>query len=165
MTDLGTLGGTSSGAYGINNSGQIVGNASIAGNTAAHAFLYSGGIINDLGILDGATSSFAFGINNSGQVVGFSETVGDNTANRAFLYTNGAMLDLNSLISADSGWALKVASAINDSGQIIGSGIINGQTHAFLMTPVPIPAAFWLFGSGLVGLFGFMRRGRSQRIN
>lgn len=27
-----------------------------------------------------------------------------------------------------------------------------------LLTPVPLPAAFWLFGSGLVGLLGFMRR-------
>lgn len=31
------------------------------------------------------------------------------------------------------------------------------------ITPVPLPAAFWFFGSGLIGLFGFMRRSHSQR--
>lgn len=30
---------------------------------------------------------------------------------------------------------------------------------------VPLPAAFWFFGSGLIGLFGFMRRGRAQNNN
>ncbi|MGI9320139.1 MAG: VPLPA-CTERM sorting domain-containing protein [Thiogranum sp.] len=28
-------------------------------------------------------------------------------------------------------------------------------------TPVPLPAAVWLFGSGLLGLFGIARRRRS----
>ena len=41
MTDLGTLGGTDSGA-GINDSGQVVGWASIPGNTQAHAFSRTG---------------------------------------------------------------------------------------------------------------------------
>jgi len=31
------------------------------------------------------------------------------------------------------------------------------------VAPVPLPAAFWLFGSGLVGLFGYVRR-RSNKI-
>lgn len=29
------------------------------------------------------------------------------------------------------------------------------------VTPVPLPAAVWLFGSGLIGLFGFSRRKKS----
>ncbi|WP_297527134.1 hypothetical protein [Thiohalobacter sp.] len=31
----------------------------------------------------------------------------------------------------------------------------------FYATPVPVPAAVWLFGSGLVGLMGLARRGRA----
>ncbi len=46
------------------------------------------------------------------------------------------MQDLNSLIPAGSGWALSVARDINDAGQIVGEGVINGQQRAFLLTPV-----------------------------
>jgi len=50
------------------------------------------------------------------------------------------MQDLNTLIPADSGWELISAVAINSSGQIIGTGIINNQTRAFLATPdTPTP--------------------------
>jgi probable HAF family extracellular repeat protein len=45
------------------------------------------------------------------------------------------MIDLNSLLPADSGWQLTEAKAINDSGQIVGYGIYNGQNpHAFLLS-------------------------------
>jgi len=36
------------------------------------------------------------------------------------------MQDLNALIPANSGWTLNWAFAINDNGQITGSGTING---------------------------------------
>lgn len=40
--------------------------------------------------------------------------------------------------------------AINDAGQIVGQGLINGQEHAFLMSPdtnqVPEPGALALWG-------------------
>jgi probable HAF family extracellular repeat protein len=48
------------------------------------------------------------------------------------------MVDLNTLIDPTLGWVLTTAAAVNDAGQIVGSGVINGQSHAFLMTP---PAA------------------------
>jgi len=43
------------------------------------------------------------------------------------------MVDLNSLLPANSGWTLTQASAINNEGQIVGYGIHNGATHAFLL--------------------------------
>src|SRR5687767_10631895 len=50
VTELGTLGGNDSYATGINNAGQVTGNAKTAtGET--HAFLYSDGVMNDLGTL------------------------------------------------------------------------------------------------------------------
>jgi probable HAF family extracellular repeat protein len=45
------------------------------------------------------------------------------------------MLDLNNLIPANSGWFLQAANAINDKGQIVGEGTLNGQIEAFLLTP------------------------------
>jgi hypothetical protein len=45
------------------------------------------------------------------------------------------MVDLNDLIAQDSQWILQMAAGINDSGQIAGQGLINGETHAFLATP------------------------------
>jgi len=37
-----------------------------------------------------------------------------------------------------SGWELKEACGINDLGQIVGWGIVNGQEHAFLLNRTPL---------------------------
>jgi probable HAF family extracellular repeat protein len=49
------------------------------------------------------------------------------------------MLDLNNLTPPDSGWLLTEAKDINDAGQIVGIGIVDGRQHAFLLTPVALP--------------------------
>src|SRR5262245_11182933 len=41
VTDLGTLGGTSSSAFGVNASGQVTGSSTTSGNSATHAFVWS----------------------------------------------------------------------------------------------------------------------------
>jgi probable HAF family extracellular repeat protein len=90
----------------------------------------------DLGLLPGAASSYADGINNVGQVVGYAFF--SNTDTHAFVWSpSTGMLDLNNLIPANSGWLLQGAGAINDQGQIVGWGLLNGngQTEAFLLTP------------------------------
>ena len=45
------------------------------------------------------------------------------------------MSDLNDLLAFGSGWELEAARAINEPGQIVGLGTINGETHAFILTP------------------------------
>ena len=56
---------------------------------------------------------------------------------------------MNSLIDPSSGWILADATAINDSGQIVGNGTNPaGQTHAFLLTPIPEPASLALLALG-----------------
>lgn len=163
MSDLYPLGIGGSTAYDINNTGQVaIGGATVGNNNVVHGFLYSNGAMSDLGTL-GGTYSTANDINNNGQVVGIAYTAG-NAAIHAFLYSGGSLLDLNNLIPSGSDWTLSYAYGINDLGQIVGRGMINGQTHAYLMTPttVPVPAAVWLFGSGLVGMLGFMRRGSNK---
>jgi len=156
-TSLGTLGGDNSFGQAINNAGQIAGYSET--NTkfiADHPFLYSNGVMIALG----PTSGEGLGINNLGQVVGVS-------SNKAFLYTNGTMIDLNALLPAESRWLLEDASDINDNGQIVGSGFIDGQQHAFLLSdlpPVPIPASWVMLLSGLiaVGAIGAATRRRGD---
>ena len=127
ITDLGTLGGSTSEARAINDSGQIVGYSYITGDSAYHVFLYSRGHMLDLGTL-GGSDSFAYGINNSGQIVGHSTYTG-NSAYHAFLYSGGSMLDLGTL-----GGFYSAADGINNRGQIVGSANITGNSayHAFL---------------------------------
>jgi probable HAF family extracellular repeat protein len=107
-----------------------------------HAFFYDGTQMNDLGTL-GGTNSFAWALNDSGQVVGRSDIAGG--AQHAFLYDGTGLHDLNALIPPNTGWVLQVAEAINDAGQIAGYGTFNGQTEAFLLTPLgassPAPPA------------------------
>jgi probable HAF family extracellular repeat protein len=137
MQDIGTLGGSSSGAGSINAIGQVVGQSQIAGDTAWHAFLFGGALMQDLGTL-GGTNSYGNDINALGQVAGESQITGDTTFH-AFIYSNGATSDLNTLIPSGSGWELRRAIDLNDLGQIVGFGIINGQAHGFLLTPVNTP--------------------------
>jgi probable HAF family extracellular repeat protein len=152
---LGTFGGNSSQATGVNNSGEVVGFASLA-DGYQNAFAEIGGSMLDLGTLGGG-SSYAYGINNSGEIVGYSWLADGGQS--AFLYYDGTMLDLNSLLPSNSGWDLLQAYAINDSGQITGTGLYNGQLSAFVLTDppggaadiaaVPEPRMWWVLGAVL----------------
>ena len=72
VTDTGTLGGISSEATGINDSGQVVGEADTSAGVD-QAFLFSNGSMANLDTLGGNFSE-AYGINNNGQVVGWANT-------------------------------------------------------------------------------------------
>jgi probable HAF family extracellular repeat protein len=92
------------------------------------------GKIHNLGTLPGGTTSGGYDINDSNQIVGFSSTA--TTTSDAIIWTQkGGMKDLNSLIPSNSGWVLVLATWINNSGQITGYGTINGENHAYLLTP------------------------------
>jgi probable HAF family extracellular repeat protein len=126
ITDLGTVpGSTKSIPFGINNAGQVVGYCDIGANDR-HAFLYSGGQMQDLGTLGGNTST-ATGINSSGQVVGSSTTAGGYT--HAFLYSGGQMQDLG---TGPFGIFGPQAVGINNSGQVAGFVNVAGGWDAFL---------------------------------
>jgi probable HAF family extracellular repeat protein len=72
MTDLGTLGEGVAAAKSINDAGQVVGWS--ATEQGEHAFLWSDGVMTDLGTLPGGSYSRALGINAAGEIVGFSQT-------------------------------------------------------------------------------------------
>jgi probable HAF family extracellular repeat protein len=157
MHDLGTLGGAYSIAQAINDGGIITGAANtIAGSE--HAFLYDG-TMHDLGSF--GQDSIGIAINNLDQVVGYAIT--PTFASRAFVYSaNTGMVDLNSLIDPASGWILTAARGINNRGQITGEGVIGGETHAYLLSPVPEPPTWALVA---LGLMGFTARSFVQRVS
>jgi probable HAF family extracellular repeat protein len=138
-------------AYGINSSGQVV------GDSGDRAFLYTNGTTTDLGTL-GGSHSYAYGINDKGQVVGSSTTISG--SQHAFLYSDGTMTDLNSRIDPASGWTLTRADDINDLGQIVGYG----NKGAFLLTPLPEPSTLVLLGVGAIGLPGYAWRRRAVLV-
>jgi probable HAF family extracellular repeat protein len=154
MQDLGTLpGGSFSAATGLNDFGSVVGNSDFAQSGGlADAFLWTHREgMSDLGMLPGGKWSSAAAINDFGEVVGGSDSAtcvthnfkwqrngrATSNASHAFIWSAATgMRDLNDLIiPVRSGWLLTDAHAINQQGQIVGIGTINGQTHAFLLTP------------------------------
>jgi len=151
ITFLNGLGGVSDRAWGVNASGVAVGQSFLSALPAPkinpnHAALWSNGSAYDLGTL-GGTNSCAYSINENGLIVGLAETV-DGTQH-ACLWQDTQIFDLNNLLPVDSGWDyLKSAIDINIHGQIVGQGIIGGEEHAYLLTPVPEPCTLLLFALG-----------------
>jgi probable HAF family extracellular repeat protein len=129
-------------ACGIDDSGQVVGNALNRG------FILTGGKMVDLGTLNGAwgETSKAVAMNASGQVIGLSNTAsGGPNGTQPFLYMHASMYDLNDLLEPSTGdWTDLLPAAINDNGQIAGqvtSHKVGILTRAVLLTPVARPKA------------------------
>ena len=151
VQDLGTLGGTRSEAYALNEQGQVVGYSTTAFGVP-HAFLWTPGVgMRDLGVFAGGLNvSVARGINDRGEVVGqvtvVYPTTSRNPETHAFLWTPaGGMQDLPAL---GGELTSSVAYDINNAGQVVGRGYSADRiippdpgsdpeyfSHAFLWTP------------------------------
>jgi probable HAF family extracellular repeat protein len=114
-------------AFGINNSGSIVGYYRDAiGHT--HGFLYEGGTFSSIDF-PGASETYAVGINNSGDLVGwYALTI--HGPGRGFLYSGGSFITLDA-----PGASQTIANGINDSGNIAGYYYDATGPHGFLTSP------------------------------
>ncbi|MGA9568182.1 MAG: hypothetical protein WBS19_21855 [Candidatus Korobacteraceae bacterium] len=136
ITDLGTLGGSFSLAYGINDNGQIDGFSTLPGDAVQHSFLIEKGTMIDLGTLGGPNSESFANLNNAIQVAGTAETSVTDPNNEnfcsfgtsliclGFVWQNGIMTPLSNL-GGNNGQA----AAINNRGQVAG----------YAETPTPDP--------------------------
>jgi probable HAF family extracellular repeat protein len=143
ITDLGTLGGTYSYAYGMNNAGEVAGGAATAsqvGGLAQTAFLWSRGQIQNLGTLGGQNSA-ASGVNARGEAAIASETANPDPNNEDFcafgthaqclpaIWTQGTLKPLFPLPRGNNA----VAFNVNNRGQVIGyseNGILDSTCLA-----------------------------------
>ncbi len=157
-TFLDDLGGSYSGANGINNVGQVVG---YSGN---HATIWNGTTPTALDGLSGGFS-IAAAINNDGQVVGESQTT-PGGAVHAILWNGTTPIDLNKYLDsnlANAGWFLSSANGINDIGSIVGQARTrpDGESRAYILsvTAVPEPQTYALMLAGLgMVCFATLRR-------
>jgi uncharacterized membrane protein len=130
----------SAGAQGVNNAGVIVGSWFPDWNMPTHLVRWQDGVGTDLGALPGSSGvSLAYGINDAGTIVGSASMQFPDATSLAMVYDDAnGMRDLNTLVDESGfGWQLSVAYAINASGQILGVGRYNDDSHAFLATPLP----------------------------
>ena len=130
VVDLGTLGGTNSHAFGVNNHGVVVGDARLP-DGRTHGFVFTNGVMMDLGTL-GGTNSHAYSINDLGHIVGDADLT--NGMHHGFFATNGMsgfmMTDLDTLGGTNS-----AAYCINAMDGITGEGDLpSGLPHAFMWT-------------------------------
>jgi probable HAF family extracellular repeat protein len=144
-------------AFGINNSGQVVGAYNTCNNCGyQYGYLYSNGSYTTINV-PGSTATWAFGINDSGQIVG-NYLMNNNIYN--FLYSNGTYTTLsNPTVPNDS-----FVQGINNAGQIVGQyntgsaqfgfvSSING-TYTTLNNSVVVTEAFGINDAGkIVGMY------------
>jgi probable HAF family extracellular repeat protein len=124
IIDLGTLGGASSLALGVNDQGQVAGSATNA-ISQLRAFVWQKGVMHDLGTL-GGPGAFATSINERGQVAGCAST--DPINQHAFLWENGRMIDLGNF-----GGTYSCVFLLNNHTQVMGQATLPGDqvVHAF----------------------------------
>ena len=109
----------------INDARQVTGYKTAFGGY--HAFRWTSGTFEDLGVLPGFAHSFGFAIQGSGRVAGSSSSASGN-AERIFRFTDGVgMQDLGGVGEHNTAWG------INSAGSVVG---VLGQNapRAFLYT-------------------------------
>jgi probable HAF family extracellular repeat protein len=119
VRDLGTFGGDWSVAWGVNRSGEVVGEASDSADLL-HAFTWfeRDGVMNSLPGLTSGTNRSAYAVNDSGQVVGYSW---NEFGQRATAWWSGYLIDLATTADpTHAGEIYSYARAISPSGLVAG---------------------------------------------
>ena len=134
----------------LNDVGQVVGafseNLGLFGNHSRVAMRERNGTLRTFAPLDILGNAGPNAINNFGQIVGTETRVVNNrTVRTAFIIDKGVTRELSTLLPPNSGWELSgtfgEANDINDRGEIVGTGLHNGEWRGFLLTPLVCSSA------------------------
>jgi probable HAF family extracellular repeat protein len=176
MVGLGDLAGGAhqSTALAVSPDGNVVVGHGRTATATSEAFRWTEASgMQALEFLDGANHSQAQDVSADGSLV-----VGDSftpSGRRAFIWdeTNGMQDLYDLLVALGAGdeltdWTLTYAMAISPDGMTVAGNGYNpaGGQEAWIATlepgdaSVPVPAAVWLLGSGLIGLAGLRRKVR-----
>lgn len=136
-------------AFGVSNTGYVVG-SSMLNQGSGLPFIWSdqGGMVA-IPLASGTSQGSARAVNSAGWVVG-----NDSSAfSIPFLFVGKITYRLADLIPPNSGWDLSMNTSssgdgISENGTIVGTGVYNGETHAYAMvlvapspTPTPTPTS------------------------
>lgn len=130
FTPLGTFGGNSSYAIGVNYDGSVTCGHATNGSGVTTAFRWQGGVMQNLGLLPNGTFSFGYAISSDGSTVVGQANVGLGTQNtRAFRWRNNVLQDIGAIGPNANGTA---AYAVNGDGEaVVGE---SGYFRAMLWT-------------------------------
>jgi probable HAF family extracellular repeat protein len=164
MINLGTLGGSTSWGYAINDSGQVTG-SSDSFNGPLHAYITdpTTHVMTDLGALGGNDYSAGLAINSYGDVVGEADIATDRSTAYlvGIIYSKGKMTDLNTLLApADlANYRIYQAKGINDKGQIAANAVVlaTNLPVAVLLIPANVAPTVQPTLTGTAGTNGWYR--------
>ena len=122
-------------AAAINALGEVVG--IVEDDDAVHSFFtWSDGTLTVLPPLPTTIFAYVGDVNDHGHFVGGITMFGPPASSDDFVWRDGVATPINDLLPAGSPWVLTQVSGINNRGQIVGRGMLDGEGRAFLLTPI-----------------------------
>jgi hypothetical protein len=161
-TDFENIGGSVPGGLGVNN--FDVGPANFTGGISGVAFipeLYHSGNHAWM-VLAGNTGVIQFGANVTAvsfYAITSLEATGNSTL-RAY-DSSSNLIYSNTVVAGDAFKNFSIIGAIDRIEFFNGDASLMNALDDFSVTTVPVPAAFWLFGTALFGILGFSKTKKS----
>lgn len=127
-------------AFDVSNAGHVVGSSMLNQGSGLPFVWTAGGGMVEIPLPAGTSTGSGRGVNAAGLVVGNAGGV----FSVPWLYDGAQTHRLQDLVDPASGWDLSMntsssALGVSESGAIVGTGIHNGQTRAYVMIPVGAP--------------------------
>lgn len=118
----------------INSNSKVVGyyNEPMSMGRTAYSWTEADGIVS-LPQPSSVTSATAAAVNDNGIIVGYGNDDAFNSY--PLLWVGNTVFNLNDVTDLQDGWILQFAYDINSSGQIVCTGLVDGVTATFLLTP------------------------------